>query len=81
MDQEQILEKITTMVDEERRLRASAQAGEVDRAEENQRLRALEVQLDQCWDLLRQRRAKQEFGQDPEEVHARPASQVEGYLA
>ncbi len=40
----------------------------------------LEVQLDQCWDLLRQRRAKRQYGEDPDEAQARPASEVESYL-
>ena len=43
-------------------------------------LAAIEVQLDQCWDLLRQRRARREFGQDPDTSAARPVQQVEGYL-
>ena len=45
-----------------------------------ERLAALEVQLDQCWDLLRQRRAHEDFHQDPDEAEARPVPQVEGYL-
>ena len=44
------------------------------------RLRALEVELDQCWDLLRQRRALRETGGDPREAHVRPPDEVEGYL-
>ncbi|MCZ9336225.1 DUF2630 family protein [Streptomyces sp. TRM76130] len=46
---------------------------------ERSRLGELERELDQCWDLLRQRRAKSEFGQDPEEARTRPQSMVEGY--
>jgi hypothetical protein len=42
-------------------------------------LRELEVALDQCWDLLRQRRARIEAGQNPDEAHVRPANEVEGY--
>ncbi len=45
-----------------------------------ERLAALEVQLDQCWDLLRQRRALRETGQDASAAHARPESVVETYL-
>ncbi len=48
--------------------------------EEHERLKQIEVQLDQCWDLLRQRRARREFGQDAEDATARPESTVEGYL-
>jgi hypothetical protein len=40
---------------------------------------SLEVELDQCWDLLRQRRARREFGQDPNDARVRPASVVERY--
>jgi hypothetical protein len=43
-------------------------------------LRRLEVQLDQCWDLLRQRRARREFHQDETSAQVRPESVVEGYL-
>jgi hypothetical protein len=48
--------------------------------EEHERLKQIEVQLDQCWDLLRQRRARREFGQDAGDATARPESTVEGYL-
>ena len=47
--------------------------------EEHARLRDVEVELDQCWDLLRQRQAKQEFGQDPDTAQVRDARTVEGY--
>ena len=42
-------------------------------------MRAVEVELDRCWDLLRQRRAKEEFGQDPDDAEARGAGTVENY--
>jgi len=79
MDQDQILARITAMVDDEKRLRASLASGEIDGATEHEQLAAVERQLDQCWDLLRQRRAKTEFGENPDEARVRPASQVEGY--
>jgi hypothetical protein len=79
MDQEQILARITAMVDDERRLRDSLASGRIDSATENERLGQLERELDRCWDLLRQRRAKTEFGENPDEAQVRPASQVEGY--
>jgi hypothetical protein len=79
MDQEQILARITAMVDDERRLRGALAAGEIDSTTEHERLGELERELDQCWDLLRQRRAKSEFGEDPGEAHVRSQSQVEGY--
>jgi hypothetical protein len=47
---------------------------------EPEQLAALEVQLDQCWDLLRQRRARREFGEDASTARARPAAVVEHYL-
>ena len=47
--------------------------------EEHDRLRDIEVELDQCWDLLRQRRARREHGQDPGESEVRPPSTVENY--
>jgi len=49
-------------------------------SEENHRLTALQVELDQCWDLLRQRRALREFGGDPSQAHARDAETVKKYI-
>lgn len=48
--------------------------------EEHERLRQLEVNLDQCWDLLRQRRALREAGYDPDAARVRDEKTVEGYL-
>ena len=45
----------------------------------NKRLAAIQVELDQCWDLLRQRRAKKEFGENPDDTAARDINTVEGY--
>ncbi|MCP9271615.1 DUF2630 family protein [Mycolicibacterium arenosum] len=75
-----ILEQVNQLVAEEHELRAKLQRHEVDETEEHRRLQSLEVQLDQCWDLLRQRRALRETGQDPDQASARPGDQVEGYL-
>lgn len=75
-----ILEQVNQLVSEEKELRSKLQHHEIDETEEHQRLRSLEVQLDQCWDLLRQRRALRETGQDPDQASARPGDQVEGYL-
>jgi len=47
---------------------------------EPEQLASIEVQLDQCWDLLRQRRARREFGEDASTAHARPEAVVEHYL-
>ncbi|MEW2287411.1 DUF2630 family protein [Streptomyces sp. NPDC047841] len=76
---QRILHRITEMADEERRLRDALAGGGADRAAERDRLGALERELDQCWDLLRQRRARAEFGEDPDEARVRPQSQVENY--
>ncbi|MFI8367346.1 DUF2630 family protein [Streptomyces sp. NPDC085466] len=76
MDNEQILDDIGALVEEERALR-SRTGGLLP--EELERLAALEVRLDQCWDLLRQRRAKAEFGEDPDTAALRPATEVESY--
>jgi hypothetical protein len=75
-----ILAEVNQLVAEERELRAKVQHREIDETEEHQRLRSVEVQLDQCWDLLRQRRALRETGQDPDQAQVRPPDQVEGYL-
>jgi len=53
--------------------------GEVS-SHERARLEAINVQLDRLWDLLRQRRAREEFGQDPSTAHERSADTVEKYL-
>ena len=72
--------RISSLIDEEHRLRDALGAGEITADEEHERLKAVEVELDQCWDLLRQRRARREFGEDPEEAQLRPAGEVEGYM-
>jgi hypothetical protein len=79
MDDASLLDQINALVHEEHTLREQAQDGRIEGDEEQARLRDLEVQLDQCWDLLRQRRARREFGEDPEGAHVRPAGEVEGY--
>ena len=80
MDEHQILSQITALVDQEHQLRTKVQNGSLTSAEEHADLAALEGALDQCWDLLRQRRAKREFGQNVDETAARPVEQVERYL-
>lgn len=74
-----ILARISAMVTDEKTLRDLLSAGDIDGGTEQQRLVALERELDQCWDLLRQRRAKSEAGEDPGEAQVRPSSTVEGY--
>jgi hypothetical protein len=80
MNERDIFDQIRTLVDREHELRERSVAGEVDSAEEKTQLRALEESLDQCWDLLRQRRARRGAGENPDEAEVRPAQQVEGYL-
>ena len=74
-----LLATVGRLVDEEHLLRNQAAHTPFDRATERRRLADLELQLDQCWDLLRQRRARRESGQDPEGARARPAGEVSGY--
>ena len=74
------LSRINELVAEEKALRDQLQHGKISESEEHQRLRRLEVELDQCWDLLRQRRALRETGGDPSDAAVRPADEVEGYL-
>jgi hypothetical protein len=74
------LAHIRDLVAQEKALRAQLQHGDITESEEHERLRRMEVELDQCWDLLRQRRALRETGGDPREAAVRPGDQVEGYL-
>jgi hypothetical protein len=80
MDDTDILGNIDELIKVERDLRAKLAAGELTSDDEQAELRATEEQLDQCWDLLRQRRARREFGEDPSGSAARPVPEVEGYL-
>jgi len=77
MDDAQILQQIEKLVDEERELRDQAKSELAD--EKRARLESLEVALDQCWDLLRQRRALREFAENPERAPTRDATTVERY--
>ena len=74
-----ILGRISAMVADEKALRALLAVGGIDGDTERERLEALERALDQCWDLLRQRRALAEVGEDPGEAQVRPSSTVENY--
>ena len=80
MDDKQILSHIDDLIATEHDLRTKVANGELSTAVERDRLRSVEEALDQCWDLLRQRRARREFGEDPEEAQERPAGEVEGYM-
>jgi hypothetical protein len=70
-----LLHRIQELVGEEHRLQSLDAMGE----EERVRLRSLQVELDQCWDLLRQRRALRTVGQDPDKAQVRPPEIVEKY--
>jgi hypothetical protein len=80
MDETEILGHIDELIKTEHELRAKLAAGGLSSSEEHAQLRAAEEALDQCWDLLRQRRARREFGEDPGEAAPRPVSEVEGYM-
>jgi Protein of unknown function (DUF2630) len=79
MDDRQVLDRIGALVEEEHTLESQAIGEGLDQHEQA-RLHDVEVQLDQCWDLLRQRRARRDAGQDPDTAHVRPEGTVEGYL-
>jgi hypothetical protein len=70
-----VLNHIDRLVKEEEGLYGRSELTGDDRG----RLAELKVQLDQCWDLLRQRRALREFGNDPDKAKVRPARIVENY--
>ncbi|MBV8579957.1 MAG: DUF2630 family protein [Candidatus Eremiobacteraeota bacterium] len=77
MNDQQLHERIEALVAEEHGL--LEKGGTVSSAE-RERLGTINVQLDRLWDLLRQRRARVEFGQDPSTAHERSAETVEKYL-
>jgi hypothetical protein len=78
MDDAQIHARIEELVAEEHELWKQEEAGTIAGGDRS-RLDELKVSLDQCWDLLRQRRALREAGLDPEAAAARPPDVVEGY--
>jgi hypothetical protein len=82
MSDESIAARIENLVAEEHDLRnrEQADASDDDRLEADQeRLRDVEIELDRCWDLLRQRRAIREAGGDPDDANVRDADTVERY--
>lgn len=80
MDEKQIFQRIDALVAEERDLRTRRMQGAIDPDVEVHRLQQVEETLDQCWDLLRRRRALREAGEDPDEARAGDVNQVESYL-
>jgi hypothetical protein len=79
VDDRQIHVRIGELIADEHRLRSRLQHGEISAQEEHARLRTLEASLDQCWDLLRQRRARLSASEDPDLATPRPIGEVEGY--
>jgi hypothetical protein len=77
-DEGQIFDRINRLVDQERDLRERHSSAGLTEADLDQ-LHLVEEQLDQCWDLLRQRRARSEFGEDPSRATARNLKTVENY--
>lgn len=78
MDDKEVLGRINELAREEHELFERESHGKVSDAD-RARLRRLEITLDQCWDLLRQRRALREFGGDPDQARVRPPDIVENY--
>jgi len=80
MDDNTVLGRIHGLVDEEHKLRQQLGRGEISSEAEQARLKELEEALDQCWDLLRRRRAARDIGNNPDAEQAHTTSEVEGYL-
>jgi hypothetical protein len=83
MDDAQILNHIEALVGEEQTLEQQEvrdASNDESLAADRQRLERISIELDRCWDLLRQRRARRAAGQDPDEAHARGPDTVERYL-
>jgi len=81
MSDESIATRIERLVSEEHELRQREERDDDQAlADDRERLRAVEVELDRCWDLLRQRRALSSAGDDPDQAQARDEGTVEGYL-
>jgi hypothetical protein len=78
VNDQEIVNEISRLAEEEHRLE-TAHVGDGLTTEESEKMRTIEVALDQCWDLLRQRRARRSAGQDPDEAVVRPAPVVERY--
>jgi Protein of unknown function (DUF2630) len=85
MDDQGVLSRIEALVAEEETLRAREQddaqkSSDATLLEDRDRLDSIAVELDRCWDLLRQRRALRESGRNPDDAEARDANTVERYL-
>lgn len=78
-EDDQVIERINVLAREEHELFQKESQGHASDADRD-RLKKLEVTLDQCWDLLHQRRARRSAGLDPDEAHVRDQDTVERYL-
>jgi hypothetical protein len=79
MSDQPILQRINDLAHEEEQLYQRAGAGGGLGTADQDRLQTIAVELDRCYDLLRQRQARREFGEDPDEAHVRSADTVERY--
>ena len=79
MDDQTVQARIEKLIEEEQELREAGEGKEPEESRQAQ-LESVKVELDRCWDLLRQRRAREEFDQDPDDAEARESGTVEGYL-
>ena len=79
MDDQDVIDRINTLASEEHELLGKESAGEASEAD-RERMKRLEVTLDQCWDLLHQRRARRAAGMDPDQATVRDEKTVEGYV-
>jgi hypothetical protein len=79
MADEDIITSINDLAHEEHQLFEKESEGKAS-ARERERLKEIQVQLDQCWDLLHQRRARRSAGLDPDQAAVRPETTVEGYV-
>ncbi|HLI89025.1 MAG TPA: DUF2630 family protein [Ktedonobacteraceae bacterium] len=79
MDDKEIMQHIERLVNEEHHLLQLAEEGKLE-GDQHARMRELEVNLDRCWDLLRQRRARRAAGLNPDEARERDEQTVEHYL-
>ena len=79
MDDQTVLNQIDKLAREEHDLFQLELAGQATAAHQD-RLKELQVMLDQCWDLLRQRRAKEEYGDDPDEASPRDEKTIKNYI-
>ncbi len=80
MDDQDVIDRINQLAHEEHTLFEKASTDEGLSGNEHDRLKFLEVQLDQCWDLLHQRRARRNAGLDPGDARVRDETTVEGYV-